>query len=414
MKRVLAAAFALLFLLSACQTRPTDAPAETVDPNEDLRTRDARLAALFAETDGPVVVQFINYKAVCLPSQIAKIWNAPHVMNVICTSLVHWLDISKEGSLSMIGQYLPDLDPAAIAEGRWYETENECCLNRAEYERLLADPDAHFTGIGDSVTYTENSTYSNPWIGGFTYESLQKDERGREIIASSAIAPISKTFTVVGIVGDEGKYADPAYGIHHMYALTDAVEAMLANYKDGVMGAESELDLEVYKPSTTMASLFVGSVVYKTDPENPDQVLLRSTADKIYTEEEWMENFYELPCNAGYTIEVTLDSGKNYQDFVDYYRSKLFMEMSVEEMEGQRQKSNANKVIRLEEELQKIGIPGRTDKYAKEMEAKLRAAFAPAEMESTIAQIYMLNEQKEWYICTGTAPYVIHPLRVGE
>ena len=157
MKKVLAVAFALLFLLSACQTRPISAPettdAEAIDPNEDLRARDARLAALFAETDGPVVVQFINYKAVCLPGQIAKFWNAPHVMNVICTALVHWLDTSEEGSLSMIGQYWPDLDPAVIAEGRWYETDRECCLNRAEYERLLADPDAHFTGFGDSVVY---------------------------------------------------------------------------------------------------------------------------------------------------------------------------------------------------------------------------------------------------------------------
>ena len=387
MKKVLAAAFALLFLLSACQTRPIDAPAETIDPNEDIRTRDARLDALFAETDGPVVVQYMDASVYWHPDLVAKLWNAPHVINVICTSLIHWLDISEEGSLSMIGQYLPDLDPAAIVEGRWYETDTECCLNRAEYERLLADPDAHFTGIGDSVVYAEQITK----LGSGLYEK--------------EITPISRTFTVVGIVGDEGKYADPVYGIHHLYALTDAVEAMLVNYETFRVGYEPRCDYDAYAISQKILAIRNGRYVYKPDPEDPGKMLIRCAYDTVYKEDDFRDLFFDVPCNAGYTIEVTLDSGKNYADYVEYYRSKYFEEQTVEEWEEKRQKDNETKARLLGENL--------TPMLNAESRDKLINQLAPTEMDPTTVQIYMLNEQKEWRTTNGT-PYLIHPLRVGE
>jgi len=408
MKKVLAAAFALLLLLSACQTRPISAPdttdAEAIDPNEDLRTRDARLAALFAETDGPVVVQFMNWRwPIVLKDQTdyTSLWNAPHVMNVICTALVHWLDTSEEGSLSMIGQYLPDLDPAAIAEGRWYETENECCLNRAEYERLLADPDAHFTGIGDSVRYAEQIT-----------------ELG-ELFTKKQVAPIAKTFTVVGIVGDEGKYADPAYGIHHMYALTDAVEAMLGNYQANRFGHGSILDEAVYSLHAEGWS-HEGLAMYKENPDRPGELLIRYAEDKIYTEEEWMDLFYELPCNAGYTIEVTLDSGKNYADYAEYYRLKQFTHKDVQTIEEERERSNAHLAEELEKKLTEPQAPLPADapegtKVGRnpEIDEMWRQTLAPTEQDVTITQLLKQEDCADWFNCYK-APYVIHPLRVGE
>jgi len=410
-KRIFCLLFAaLLLLLPSCQTRPIDTPETTEADPADTRTQEEILEEVFSQTDGPVVVKLMSaspilYKEREYPSLI----NQPHVLDVIFVSIVHWLDISDDGSLCMIGQYAPDLDPAAIAEGRWYETDTECCINRAEYERLLADPESGFTGIGSKVTYTEPD-FHLPTTGGRLIYIEKADPKELETMIKSGfltyVVPAHKTFTVVGIVGEEGTYSDPAYGVHHVYALTDTVGEMLVNYKyDHSNEYDSRLDKAIYQPSIA-AGAIRGMAVYRPDPENPDTPQIRCADDKIYSEAEWDAMFDGIICNAGYTVEVTLDSGKSYAAYVANYRSNRYNARTAESHEELRLQGIETAYQYYEEQIAK----GTNEKT---MRIYLEDILASNEQDPTITRLAELGELSDWRIC-GKLGMKVRPVRVEE
>jgi len=385
------------------------------DPS-DTRSQDEILEELFAQTDGPVVVRLVPgapilYKETAYP----QLLNQPHVLDVLFVSIVHWLDISEDGSLCMIGQYFPDLDPAAISEGRWYEDETECCVNRAEYKRLLADPESGFTGIGDTVTYTEPDFHlpantTNLVLFQYDMEHTDpqawKDKENFGVI--SYIVPISKSFTVVGVVEDEGEYADPAFGVHHVYALTDTVGEMLANYRENLAynSFNSRLDLAIYQP-TVIGSSISGAAVYRPDPNDPDAPQIRCAEDQLYPEAEWDALFQNAICNAGYIVEVTLDSGKGYAAYAATYRSNRYHAQTAKHVEDLRLQSIEGAYETYEYHLEK----GWSEERARYL---LEDHLARLEKDPTISRLEELGEDLEkWRICAKCGTRV-RPLRVEE
>ncbi len=397
--RMLCLACAVLLLLPACRTRPTDTP------TADTRTQDEILEELFAQTDGPVIVQLIGRSPYLFQDELALIWNAPHVINVIGTSYVHWLNDSEDASLTMIGQYDVDLDPAAVVEGRWYETDTECCVNRAEYERLLADPESGFTGIGDTVTYSEPEMQQRPGAR----------------IGSVKIPPaIVKQYTMVGIVEDCAPYDNTeAYAIHHMYTTVGGVTAMMANYTNNNLVYRSNIDGRAYW-NARITKKQNGPVVYKEDPEHEGKALFRCADERIYTEDEWREQYLDTVCNAGYTVEVTLDSGKNYADFVEFMRLTQFKEEPVRELLNMLEEMRKESYKVYEEQLKPAVDPRdgtlieKTEEQKAKVEAWLVENLSNLEPDATTAYLQEIGELDEWFRCNGNTPYVLHPLRVEE
>ena len=310
----------------------------------------------------------------------------------------------------MIGLYLPDLDPSAISEGRWFENESECCLNRAEYERLLADSGAQFHGIGDTVTYTEPITQ----LG--------------EFFNARTVDPISKQYTVVGIVEKEGIYANEAYGIRHVYAHTDSVASMLVNYRHDVVKFESRLDHEAYEATRFLSSLgpqqFDKSfksgklIAYRIDSDNEDSIQIRVPNNRVFSEEEWRSIFQKMPCNAGYTIEVTLNSGKNYAEFADYWRVKSLTGMSMAENEEIRIQG----IDLLHEEYEERtnppdhnGNPVILSAENKNMwDAWLEEHLHRQEQDPLVKELIECDELNQWYVYKTYYCVTLRPLRVEE
>ena len=391
-----------LLLLPSCRMRPIDAPETTEVAPADTRTQDEILAALFAETDGPVVVQLIGRSPYLFQEDLAPIWSAPHVINVLGTSYVHWLDDSEENSRTMIGQYAVDLDPADVIEGRWYETDSECCVNRAEYDRLLADPTSGFAGIGDTVTYTE----PKKTVSGVSYVKQK--------------SPVSKEFKIVGLVKDSDPYdSTAAYAIHHIYTTVDGVTAMMENYNSSYTNAFSDVDKRAYW-NARIEQTHTSAVVYKEDPDRTGKVLFRGAEDRIYTEDEWMAQYRDTVCNAGYTVEITLDSGKNYADFAEYLRLTQFTEEPASERLNTLEKMNENAYEQYEKLLEPSVSPTTGELIEKSEEQKQKAAawleqtLAKNAPDATTARLQEIGELDEWFRCKSNVPYVIHPLRVEE
>ena len=406
--RMLCLACAVLLLLPSCQTRSlknqdgSEADAALDSDPAGTRSQDEILAELFAQTDGPVVVQLIGRSPYLFQEDLAPIWSAPHVINVLGTSYVHWLDDSEENSRTMIGQYAVDLDPADVIEGRWYETDSECCVNRAEYDRLLADPTSGFAGIGDTVTYTE----PKKTVSGVSYVKQK--------------SPVSKEFKIVGLVKDSDPYdSTAAYAIHHIYTTVDGVTAMMANYSSSNTNAFSDVDKRAYW-SARIAQTQTSAVVYKEDPDRPGKVLFRGAEDRIYTEDEWMAQYRDTVDNAGYTVEVTLDSGKNYADFAEYWHLKQFTEEPAGERLNTLEEMRQGALEDFEEhwltpQYTEYGTPiVISDEIMNKAKLRLEETLASLVPDATTAYLQEIGELDEWFRCNGNVPYVLHPLRVEE
>lgn len=87
-------------------------------------------------------------------------------------------------------------------EGRMFENDAECCLNRSYYEFLTGDNAADFDGLGDTLAVTDPRT------------------------------DFTSVFTVVGILPDTGiPYSDPnSYTKQRIYTTMAAVEAYWKKY----------------------------------------------------------------------------------------------------------------------------------------------------------------------------------------
>ena len=361
MKRRLAIlALALLFLLPACARQAKDDAYHWTPPEKKYNQSvtdgyDPASGMTYEEylttIDTPIVISverfvgsipLLEYELTREPasSYIKAFRNAPRVTDVSFPTLLHWLDnfcgeqimqfpkefIERNGihrkdvqyapmekATLMIGQYQSALKEEQIGEGRKWTDMRECCVNRALYEKLLAYEKAEFTGLGDIITVTE-TLYRRGVMRETKKEGLN-------------VLPVDKTiheYTVVGIVEDEGEYANTdAYGFFHIYAPLDMVKNLIAKhdtqrpfYVDTAMYQIGQIFQEQKMPGEGVMGVYC-----RPSAEDPTKLELRLSGSRIIPEEEWLALFEDAQVNAGYTMEITLDSGKSYAEFAEYFSS---------------------------------------------------------------------------------------------
>jgi|GEM_PF-1299669 len=362
-------ALALLFLLSACSRQAKDDayhwtppekkvtqtaedgsydPASGMTYEEYLTTLDEPIVVSMKKSAHPgILVLFFGSAPVLnpaddfAPSFLSMLNNSPHVTKVSFPTLLHWLDnfageqimqfpeeyidhggidfenvrfAPMEKATLIIGQYQTALKEEQIGEGRKWEDMRECCVNRALYEKLLADEAMEFSGLGDSITVTETC-----------YRRGINPESKKEAIGVHHDLAITKhEYTVVGIVEDEGEYANTdAYGFFHIYAPLDMVKNLIAKhdtqrpfYVDTAMYQIGQIFQEQKMPGEGVMGIYC-----RPSAEDPTKLELRLSGSRIIPEEEWLALFEDAQVNAGYTMEITLDSGKSYAEFAEYFSS---------------------------------------------------------------------------------------------
>lgn len=220
------------------------------------------------------------------------LWNYPYVRDVRFTSLLHWLDVNPESRTCLIA--LPLESRTDGVTGRWPETRGECCVNRAYYDALLADGSG-FDGLGSSITLEETAP-----------PDLKKSESssGRAMDA-----------VVVGIVEEEGAYASPElYGTYRIYATMDDVSCFFIDYNNAT--AASPNDTRMYQPAILQERLGI-----RLFCEDGEKLLYMDEDGKLYTEEELCARLSEAPANAGFTVEVELDSADRVDEFLRELRA---------------------------------------------------------------------------------------------
>ena len=377
-----------LFLLSACTMHSKDEPwkwvpetageellgsAASYDPAEGISYEE-----YLTTVDAPIVVSFERISG-ALPllelERAASLWNAPHVIDVNYPVLLHWLGDSIEESTLMIGQYENALKPEQLEEGRAWKGMTECCVNRALYDKLLADPEAAFSGLGDTATAAEI-------IYDFVYDPNLGTRVPKKIRSRT-----ERSLTGVGIVSDEGAFSDPsAYGNYHLYLHLDMTESLLDQHRNRT--TDNIFDTQNYMPARHLAAMKQEAVLFWRDsPEDPGRVELRLPGRSTISPEEWDARAAGIPVNAGYLVEVTLDSGRNYSEFLEYYTEMRF-----------RTLTSARKVFDYQ-----------WANYQTRLEDDPNAQLI---LSQVLEEIYEDDELDDWY-CSSLSPYVIRPLRIA-
>ena len=394
MRKALLVLSACLLLLTSCSFRPLES-----SPDPEMPAPAA--ADDFFTYDGPVVVQVAAPEPLLTQKQLGILLELPHVLNVIPISIAHWLDASDEGSLCMIGLIEKNRIPEHLEEGgRWFRNPSECCVNQMEFIRLKNDPALHFRGLGDTVTYTEPEIVPDADYLGVMPE------------------PISRTFTVVGVVEIEPQYDMSSFGRHHVFTTIDAVESMLGNYDyPGTEYRKSREDLAAYRPSAVAAARS-GYAVYQPDPDHEGQMRFRDAEDRVYTEAEWRRLYAAQTVNAGYRIEVTLEHSRYYEDFADRLRKLQFSTSILQEPEDARRALTAQAHAQYAEYTKPdvvngVEIPISDEERAK-YDAWLAATLAKLEPDAAYTRLAELGELNDWFLCRFKPPYVVLPLRVEE
>ena len=350
MKRVLICLFVCFLTLCSCSSNSVEPyhwipPEKKIAQTYDIPPYDPSSGLTYEQylttLDVPIVVSLERNNNTAPLLDLSKfsidvIRNYPHVIDVSLPTLLHWLDnfcgeqiiqfpkelIERNGihrkdvqyapmekATLMIGQYQSALKEEQIGEGRKWTDMQECCVNRALYEKLLAYEKAEFTGLGDTITVTE-TLYQRGIMPETKEEGLH-------------VKPVDKTvheYTVIGIVEDEGEYANTdAYGFFHIYTSMDMVKNLVAkhdtqrpNYVDKAMYTVTQLMESLKSPGENYLE------VYFRPAADPTKKELRLAEHRIIPEEEYLALFENAPANAGYTIEVTLDSGKGYAEFAEF------------------------------------------------------------------------------------------------
>ena len=283
-----------------------------------------------------------------------------------------------EKATLMIGQYQTALKEEQIGEGRKWEDMRECCVNRALYEKMLADEAMEFSGLGDSITVTE-TCYRR---------GLNRENKKEAIGVHHDLAITKHEYTVVGIVENEGEYANTdAYGFFHIYAPLDMVKNLIA--KHDTTQRPFYVDEAFYYPTQNVSSLTNSSVIfYNRDPEDPEQIRIRLEGNRILSLEEYDAYFRDVPENAGYLVEITLDSGKSFAEF-----QRLIMEEN-------RFRTNSKArgwYLSLWNSHQNVLQTNPDDQL---------------KLPQLLQEVYDSDELDEWYI-TGVIPRVVRPLRVA-
>ena len=212
-----------------------------------------------------------------------------------------------ESSILMIGQHQIAQESQQIYKGRPWKDITECCVNRVLYERLLNDPEEDFTGLGDTVTI-EEPIYKKGFL-------LMPDGTKKEIYQESTRTTFS--LVVVGIVEEEEYTRTEAFGSFHMYTSIDMVNVFLSkhdynspDFNDEAMFLFPQV-LAKYAGDET-------SLYWRASADDPSEKEIRLPGGRILPGKEWLSYWENVPVNAGYIIEITLDSGKHYTDFIEY------------------------------------------------------------------------------------------------
>ena len=412
-------ALALLFLLPACSRQAKDDayhwvppekkitqtavddgydPASGMTYEEYLTTLDEPIVVSMKKSAHPgILVLFFGSAPVLnpaddfAPSFLSMLNNSPHVTKVSFPTLLHWLDnfageqimqfpeeyidhggidfenvrfAPMEKATLMIGQYQSALKEEQIGEGRKWEDMRECCVNRALYEKMLADEAMEFSGLGDSITVTETC-----------YRRGINPESKKEAIGVHHDLAITKhEYTVVGIVEDEGEYANTdAYGFFHIYAPLDMVKNLTAKHD---YNHPSYVDEAMYLVSQIMHQneVDVSGIYFRPTADDPTKKELRLPGNRIIPEEEWLEIWDNVPVNAGFRIEITLDSGTGFAELLEYFngmaeeRPAQFYydyQYKVYEMNKENNKNNPNWVdaVNMPQILEEIAADGELDDW---------------------------------------------------
>jgi len=274
-----------------------------------------------------------------LTSYVKYIQNSPCVTDISFPVLFHWLDnfcgesilqapadkminrnsillkdvtyAPMEKATLMIGQYQTALTDEQIGEGRKWEDMRECCVNRALYEKLLAAEKAEFKGLGDIISVTESF-----YMRGFMHDTGEE-----AITVCGDFTTTTHEYTVVGIVEEEEEYANTeAYGLYHIYVSIDMLRNLIAkhdynhpNYVDNAMYSISQ----IIDNNMSQDEMYLG-IYSRPSAEDPTKRELRLFGNRIVPENEWLAQFEGILVNAGYTMEITLNSGTHYAEFVEY------------------------------------------------------------------------------------------------
>ena len=374
--------FVLLLLLPSCTK---DEPWKWVPDTAggDIEPYDSGTDMSYEEylmsVDTPIVVEvrpgYIYSRPCISTADYAFLWDAPHVTNVFFPTLIHWMGSEKSGYTVLIGQYPKALDGEALAEGRWYASMDECCVNRAEYDRLLNDAESGFSGLGDSIPVTQS-----------VYNYAYSEAQGKWV-PTTVRGTVSQELTVVGIVEDEGIYADEeAFETHHVFVHTDMLTRLVGMYPSQ---SENELDNDRFLINRIIRDLAIesGAVCWQGSIEDPASIRYRLVGNQTLSIAEWDAHLEGIPINAGYTVEVTLDSGKNYAEFAQYMFERRFTDRTAEE-----------------------SYQALWENYLQSMEEhpESEAVFSAAPVT---VELHENGESNDWYMCGGC--HYVRPLRIA-
>ncbi len=413
MKRTATLALAFLFLLPACsrqakddayhwgppekkiiQTAAEDGydPASGMTYEEYLTTIDASIIVSMERIIGTRPT--LDLTDSTLISYIKYIRNSPYVKDISFPTLLHWLDnfageqiiqfpeeyidrdsievenirfAPMEKATLMIGQYQTALKEEQIGEGRKWEDMRECCVNRALYEKMLADEAMEFSGLGDSITVTE-TCYRR---------GLNRESKKEAIGLHHDLAITKHEYTVVGIVADEGEYTNTdAYGFFHIYAPLDMVKNLVAKHDS--TQRPNYVDEAMYLPLQVVRNGIHDTTFLLFDrelPGDPTKKELRFPGRQIIPKEAWLQRFENAPVNAGYLMEITLDSGKGYADFLEYMNTMNEIVSAryyydayyrIYELNKENNKNNPNWVdsVNMPQILEEIAEDGELDEWS--------------------------------------------------
>ena len=124
------------------------------------------------------------------------------------------------------------------------------------------------------------------------------------------------------------------------------------------------------------------------DGYDPAKYEIRLPGGTVLPEEEWNAYFENLPINAGYVMEITLDSGKNYAAFLEYRAAAMAEPQTAKTMYERVYKS-----------------------YEKAIADQVKVARL--NMPQILEEIAADGEIDEWVVIGPTPGIEIRPLRVA-
>ena len=137
----------------------------------------------------------------------------------------------------------------------------------------------------------------------------------------------------------------------------------------------NQTDEAMYLVSKTVEKLAVGTQIFRRPvADDPTKTELRLPGNRIIPEEEWLSYFEDVPVSAGYVMEITLDSGKGYAEFLEYmdslgsqYTARYYynFQYRVYEVNKENNRNNPNWVddVNMPQILEEIAADGELDEW---------------------------------------------------